>query len=149
MLKEVPSWWKFEESLTGLFRVRVIIHPPGISLLDGPIQKPFEVVIVHSHWFCLVYLDGLHVGNYPSKICNPFWTCFGTLEIWCWSSVLIGGTGLLSTDPISYSDIVWSENPLKMTIFLSQKGSHAENLAYSDIFSGRIGGIFLSVLKSV
>ena len=66
---------------TGLFRVRGIIHPPGISLLDGPILKPFEVVIVHSHWFCLVYLDGLHVGNYPSKICNPFWTCFGTLEI--------------------------------------------------------------------
>ena len=57
---------------TGLFRVRGIIHPPGISLLDGPILKPFEVVIVHSHWFCLVYLDGLHVGNYPSKICHDF-----------------------------------------------------------------------------
>ena len=69
------------EIATGLFRVRGIIHPPGISLLDGPILKPFEVVIVHSHWFCLVYLDGLHVGNYPSKICNPFWTCFGRLEM--------------------------------------------------------------------
>ena len=61
---------------TGLFRVRVIIHPPGISLLDGPILKPFEVVIDHSHWFCFVYLDGLHVGNYPSKICHDFWTVF-------------------------------------------------------------------------
>ena len=59
---------------TGLFRVRGIIHPPGISLLDGPILKPFEVVIVHSLWFCLVYLDGLHVGNYPSKICHDFYT---------------------------------------------------------------------------
>ena len=103
------------------FRVRKIIHPPGISLLDGPILKSFEVVRANSLRFCLVYLDGLHVGNYPSKICNPFWTCFGTLEIWCWSSVLIGGTGLLSTDPISYSDIVWSENPLKMTIFCPKK----------------------------
>ena len=57
---------------TGLFRVRGIIHPPGISLLDGPILKSFEVVIVHSLRFCLVYLDGLHVGNYPSKICHDF-----------------------------------------------------------------------------
>ena len=57
---------------TGCFRVRVIIHPPGILLLDGPILKSFEVAIVHSLRFCLVYLDGLHVGNYPSKICHDF-----------------------------------------------------------------------------
>ena len=57
---------------TGLFRVRGIIHPPGISPLDGPILKSFEVVIVHCLRFCLVYLDGLHVGNYPSKICHDF-----------------------------------------------------------------------------
>ena len=68
------------EDYTGCFRVCGIIHPPGISLLDGPILKPFEVVIVHSHWFCLVYLDGLHVGNYPSKICHDFWTDFRTLR---------------------------------------------------------------------
>ena len=66
---------------TGCFRVREIIDPPPISVLDGPIPKSFEVVIVHSHWFCLVYLDGLHVGNYRYKICHPFWTYFGTLEI--------------------------------------------------------------------
>ena len=66
---------------TGLFRVREIIHPPPISLLDGPILKSFEVVIAISLWFCLVYLDGLHVGNYPSKSCHHFWTGFGTLEI--------------------------------------------------------------------
>ena len=66
---------------TGCFRVRGIFDPPPISALDGPILKPFEVVIVHSLRFCLVYLDGLHVGNYPSKICHPFWTYFGTLEI--------------------------------------------------------------------
>ena len=29
---------------TGLFRVRGIFHPPGISLLDGPILKSFKVV---------------------------------------------------------------------------------------------------------
>ena len=69
------------EQSTGCFRVRGIIHPPPISVLDGPILKSFGVVIVHSLWFCLVYLDGLHVGNYPSKICHPFWTYFGTLEI--------------------------------------------------------------------
>ena len=63
---------------TGLFRVRGIIHPPGISLLDGPILKPFEVVIVNIFRFSLVYLDGLHVGNYPSKSCHHFWTGFGT-----------------------------------------------------------------------
>ena len=63
---------------TGLFRVRGIIHPPGISLLDGPILKPFEVVTVNSPGFCLVYLDGLCVGNYPSKICQDFWTGFRT-----------------------------------------------------------------------
>ena len=57
---------------TGLFRVCGIIQPPGISLTNGPILKPFEVVIVHSPGFCLVYLDGLHVGNYPSKICHDF-----------------------------------------------------------------------------
>ena len=55
-------------------------------------------------------------------------------------------TDLLSTGPISYSDTVWSDNPLTVTIFWSQKGSKAD---YSDTFSGRIGGIFLSVLKSV
>ena len=32
-------------SPTGLFRVREIIHPPPISLLDGPILKIFGVVI--------------------------------------------------------------------------------------------------------
>ena len=63
---------------TGCFRVRVIIHHPGISLTNGPILKPFEVVIVHSPRFCLVYLDGLCVGNYPSEICHHFWTDFGT-----------------------------------------------------------------------
>ena len=68
------------ERPTGLFRVRGIIHPPGISLTNGPILKPFEVVIVHSPGFCLVYLDGLHVGNYPSKICHNFWTDFRTLR---------------------------------------------------------------------
>ena len=39
---------------TGLFRVRGIIHPPGISLLDGPILNPFEVVIVQSREKVLV-----------------------------------------------------------------------------------------------
>ena len=62
----------FLDISTGLFRVRGIIHPPGISLTNGPILKPFEVVIVHSPGFCLVYLDGLHVGNYPSKTCHDF-----------------------------------------------------------------------------
>ena len=66
---------------TGCFRVREIIDPPPISVLDRPILKSFGVVIVHSHWFCLVYLDGLHVGNYPSKSFHHFWTGFGTLEI--------------------------------------------------------------------
>ena len=71
----------FLDISTGLFRVRGIIHPPGISLIDGPSLKPFAVATVNSLRFCLVYLDGLHVGNYPSKICHPFWTYFGTLEI--------------------------------------------------------------------
>ena len=35
----------------------------SISGMGGPILKPFEVVIVHSLRFCLVYLDCLHVGN--------------------------------------------------------------------------------------
>ena len=61
-------------SYTGLFRVRGKIQHPNISLIDGPILKPFEVVIDHSLRFCFVYLDGLHVSNYPSKICHPFWT---------------------------------------------------------------------------
>merc|ERR1712015_517624 len=74
-------WLHVRTQPTGLFRVRGIIHPPGISLTNGPILKPFEVVILHSPGFCLVYLDGLHVGNYPSKICHNFWTYFGTLEI--------------------------------------------------------------------
>ena len=62
---------------TGLFRVRGKIQHPNIFLIDGPILKPFEVVIDHSHWFCFVYLDGLHVGNYPSIICHEVWTEFG------------------------------------------------------------------------
>ena len=33
---------------------------------------------------------------------------------------------LLSTGPISNSDTVWSHNPLAVTMFWSQKGSHAE-----------------------
>ena len=64
-------------SHTGLFRVRGKIQHPNIFLIDGPILKPFEVVIDHSHWFCFVYLDGLHVGNYPSIICHEVWTEFG------------------------------------------------------------------------
>ena len=81
-------------SYIGCFRVRDIIHPPPISVLDAPIMKPFEVVIVHSPRFCLVYLDGLHVGNYPSKICHDFWIDFGPFgffpEIRHLSSVLSG-----------------------------------------------------------
>ena len=57
---------------TGLFRVRGKIQHPNISVIDGPILKPLEVVIDHSLRFCLVYLDGLDVGNYPSKICMTF-----------------------------------------------------------------------------
>ena len=85
---------------TGCFRVRGIFDPPPISALDGPILKPFEVVIVHSLRFCLVYLDGLHVGNYPSKICHHYWTDFGTLEI-SQSATEALYARLLSTGPIS------------------------------------------------
>ena len=66
-------------------------------------MKPFEVVIVHSPRFCLVYLDGLHVGNYPSKIRHHYWTDFGTLEI-SQSATEALYARLLSTGPISYSD---------------------------------------------
>ena len=57
---------------TGCFRVRVKIHPPGISVVDDLILKSFGVVIATTGRFRFVYLDGLHVGNYPSKICHEF-----------------------------------------------------------------------------
>ena len=85
---------------TGCFRVRGIFDPPPISALDGPILKPFGVVIAISLRFCLVYLDGLHVGNYPSKICHHYWTDFGTLEI-SQSDTEALYARLLSTGPIS------------------------------------------------
>ena len=58
----------------------MIFDPPPISVLDGPILKSFGVVIAISLRFCLVYLDGLYVGNYPSKICHDFWTDFRPLR---------------------------------------------------------------------
>ena len=65
---------------TGCFRVRVKIHLPPISVVDDLILKSFGVVIATTGRFCFVYLDGLHVGNYPSKTCRDFWTDFRPLR---------------------------------------------------------------------
>ena len=143
----------FPDRFTGLFRVRGIIHPPGISLLDGPILKPFEVVIVHSHWFCLVYLDGLHVGNYPSKICHPFWTYFGTLDISQKSDIealywAVASLALYRPYQLQWHCLEW-QSTYSDNFLVPKRISCWKPLAYSDTFSGGIGGVFLSVLKSV
>ena len=40
-----------------------------ITPRDGTEPRALDV---NSHWFCFVYLDGLHVENYPSKTCHDF-----------------------------------------------------------------------------
>ena len=118
---------------TGCFRVRYKFHPPPISVLDGPILKSFGVVIAISLRFCLVYLDGLYVGNYPSKICHDFWAYFtiwrNLPEIWHWSSVLRGGNSgsiaLYRPYWLQWHQLEW-QSAYTDRFFWSQKGSYAE-----------------------
>ena len=77
-----PPAWELPKSRstkpTGLFTVSVIIQHPYITLLDGPILKPFGVLIAITIRFCLVYDNVGEVGNNPSEICHEVCTDFGT-----------------------------------------------------------------------
>ena len=60
---------------TGLFRASGNFDTPLISVVDGPILKPFGVVIVITGWFGLVYNNAWQVVRYLCK----YWISFGTI----------------------------------------------------------------------
>ena len=141
---------------TGLFRVSELFDTPLISVVEGPILKSFEVVIAISLWFCLVYLDGLYVANYLSKICHDFWADFTTWrnlpEICHWSSVLSGGNSgsiaLYRPYWLQWHQLEWQSAYID-SFLVPKRILCWKSWAYSDTISGSIKGIFLSDLKSV
>ena len=60
---------------TGLFTASGHFDTPLISVVDGPILKPFGVVIVITGWFGLVYNNAWQVVRYLCK----YWISFGPI----------------------------------------------------------------------
>ena len=70
-------WFQVRESqsknhYTGLFTASGHFDTPFISVVDGPILKPFGVVIVITGWFGLVYNNAWQVVRYLCKYCIKF-----------------------------------------------------------------------------